>query len=155
MEGLSATGSIVSLVAITGQLFESTKALYEFWTSVKEVPSRLQWLSEDLKCLENSLESIRHQSARNISDNGSQNGYQALRSCRFHMHNLEALVAPFQSRTEDGKRPRMWKSIKAEFNAKKIELYRGNLEAAKASLLVTQIAITQLETYHYIHVADD
>ena len=51
MEGLSAAGSVVSILAITGQLVQSTKALYEFWSSVKEVPPRLNWLGEHLRCL--------------------------------------------------------------------------------------------------------
>ena len=145
MDGLSATGSIISIVAITGQLVESTKALYEFWSSVKEVPLRLHWLSEDTQCLKESFEYIRQQVIQDPNASDIQNTRPALQRCLVHLQNLEALVAPFQcrSQTEEGTRGRSWKSIKAEFNGKKIDLYRMNLEAAKTSLLLTQITGTR------------
>ena len=143
MDGLSVAGSVVSLAAITGQLIQSTKALYEFWTFVKEVPTRLQWLGEDLKCLEDSFVSFRQLCAQKQSTIGVQNWLQALQRCSFHLRNLEALVAPFRTQIEDGRMQRVWRSIKAEFNANKVEEFRANLEAAKASLLLVQTALTQ------------
>ena len=44
--------SIASLAAITGQLAESTKALHDFWSSVKDISNGLQWLKEDTEILQ-------------------------------------------------------------------------------------------------------
>ena len=44
--------SIASLAAITGQLAESRKALHDFWSSVKDISNRLQWLKEDTEILQ-------------------------------------------------------------------------------------------------------
>ena len=142
MDGLSAAGSIVGVLAITGQLIQSTKALYEFWSSVKEVPSRLHWLREDTKCLQESLEYIQQRASRESDINNVHSNHHALQRCLVHIRNLEALVAPVQYRIGDGRRARVWKSIKGELHASKIELYRKNLEEAKTSLLLTQATVT-------------
>ena len=143
MEGLSAAGSVVSILAITGQIVQSTKALYEFWSSVKDVPSRLHWLSEDLKPLQQSVEYIYAQAAQDPNISDIQINRPALHRCLVHMQNLETLIAPFRSRPELGTQGRVWKSIKAEFNAKKIEHYRLNLETAKSLLILTQTSATR------------
>ena len=146
MDGLSTAGSVVSLVAIAGQLIQSTQTLFEFWSSVKDVPARLQWLIEDLRCVEKALEHIQQQCARNPNMDGAENGCQALQRCVLYMNNLRSLVAPFHSRPEEHGKRRVWKSIKAEFNAKKVTLCRENLEAAKSLLLLTQTTLNRLVT---------
>ncbi len=139
--GLSAAGSIVSLVAIAGQLIQSTKSLYEFWSSVKEIPTRLQWLREDLKVIQGIIEQISVQSS---SARGTTVACHALQNCAIHLNNLKVLVAPLQRRSTKSRKKEIWKSVKAAFNAEKIKLYRENLEAAKLTLVLAQNSLTQL-----------
>ena len=152
METLATAGSVVSFVAIAGQLVQSTKALYEFWSSVKNVPVRLQWLSEDLRCLNKFLEHIRQQCARDPIATGADPGCQALQRCAIYTTNLEALIAPFRSQDGDHAKRRVWKSVKAEFSAKKIKSYRENLEAAKVNLILAVTFMNRFVVEQVIYI---
>lgn len=148
MDGLSTAGGVVSLVTIIGQLIQSTRTLYDFWSSVKDVPTRLQWLSEDLKLIQEILENIEQQSTRNPTTSLCE----ALQRCAFYLGNLDVLVAPLRSRPRGGRKEKIWRSIKAVFSEDKIELYRENLESAKTTLLLTQstLVLTQNSLYQSV-----
>ena len=103
MDGLSAAGGIVSLVGLVGQLVQSVEALYQFWSCVKDVPTHLQWLVEDLRLLQAILASITQQSVEGLSTVGATMVPQALRSCAVHLSNLEELIAPLQSQSRETK----------------------------------------------------
>jgi hypothetical protein len=149
MDGLAAAGSIVSLISILGQLAQSTRQLYDFWSSMKEVPRSLQWLVGDLYLIREILEVIESQLMQSIVPNIGNNSIgELLRKCILYIENLEALVKPLQSRPREGRGERTWKSIKAVFLTEKIKSYRENLESAKVTLLLVQSHISQ-SVEHY------
>ncbi|KAN0110785.1 hypothetical protein V8E51_007172 [Hyaloscypha variabilis] len=114
MEALGAAASVVSLATILAQLIDGVTQLHGFWTSVKEVPKSLTWLSTDLEILHDILQSIESSSAQ-LSQTGD--------------------TSPFFRNSQAGDKPvkRAWRSVKAVFDSKKIESYRENLESAKAT----------------------
>ena len=138
MDAVSVAASIVSLVTIAGQLIQSTKSLHQFWSSVKDVPTYLQWLTEDLKSIQEILESIQQQYIQSINTSEMTRACQALQKCAFHLTNLKNLVEPLYARSSpDGKR-KIWGLIKAVFDNSRIQLYRENLEEAKSALIIAQ-----------------
>ena len=94
MDVVSAAASIVSLVTITGQLIQSTKALHKFWSSVKDIPTHLQWLTEDLKFIQETLEHIQQQYIQSAITVETTKVREALQKCAFHLKNLNNLVEP-------------------------------------------------------------
>ena len=136
MDGVSAAASVVSLVTIAGQLIQSIKAVYEFWSSVKGVPTRLAWLVEDLQFLQQTLKQVEQYAIQDPSVGENKNCRQALEMCALHVANLEELITPLQSLLGERKKVVLWKSVKAVFCVKKVELYRKYLEEAKATVLL-------------------
>ena len=143
MDGISAAASIVGLTAAAGQLLQATKTLYNFWSAVKELPTHLRWLSEDMACMRDILEYIEQQASQGSRSDGTSPIYSALQRYGLHLGNLEALVSPLRLQKGKGGNDKTWKAIKGVFSADKIKLYRESLEEAKATLLIAQTLLHQ------------
>ena len=139
MDGVSTAGGVVSLVAVAGQLAQATKKLYDFWSSVKDIPESLQWLTEDLRLVGQIIDHIQRQSSPNSSAVRDIQ-CQALQRCTSYIKILEALVAPWVPAAGGRNNETLWRSIKATFKSDKIKNYKTNLEAAKTSLILDQNA---------------
>ena len=138
MEALGAAASVVSLATILAQLINGVTQLRGFWTSVKDVPKSLTWLSTDLEILHDILQSIESSSVQ-LSQTGDTSPLSGiLQKCALYIEYLQETVKPLQSRAGDKPLKRAWRSVKAVFDSKKIESYRENLESAKATLLLAQ-----------------
>ena len=137
----------MSLVGVLGQLVQSTEALCQFWSCIKDVPAQLQWLIEDTRLLHTTLAGIAQQQKRHGSSiDGATKVPQALQRCVLHLNNLVELIAPLRSQNREARCVRYWKSIRTVLNAQKIELYRTNLETAKSTLLLAQVSLNRSAT---------
>ena len=138
MEALGAAASVVSLATILAQLIDGVTQLHGFWTSVKEVPKSLTWLSTDLEILHDILQSIESSSVQ-LSQTGDTSPLSGiLQKCALYIEYLQETVKPLQSEARDKPVKKAWRSVKAVFDSKKIKSYRENLESAKATLLLAQ-----------------
>jgi hypothetical protein len=85
MEGLGAASSVVSLGTILAQLINGVAQLHAFWTSVKDVPRSLAWLSTDLEILHDILQSIDSSSAQLSQSSDTSPLSRVLQKCALYI----------------------------------------------------------------------
>jgi hypothetical protein len=113
MEALGGVASVVSLAAVVAQLLKPTKELHEFWTSVKEIPTSLQWLSADLDVLREVLKAVQQDATQCSDIDSNYHLSEILQRCMLYIRNLHDAVRPFQSESAGMSRQKTWRSIKA------------------------------------------
>ena len=143
MDGVSAAASVVGLV---GQLIQSIKALHDFWSSVRDIPTRLQWLSKDLHFLQQTLEQIEQNAIRDPGVSEDMYGRQALEMCTLHIAKLEELIRPLQPQLGEGRTIVFRKSVKAVFCVEKMERCRKRIEEAKTTILLAYYSLNRFVT---------
>ncbi|MCJ1389076.1 hypothetical protein MMC18_001930 [Xylographa bjoerkii] len=132
MDGASGVMAVASLAL---QLVDSVKQLYDFWESVREAPSSITGLVEDLKIFSAMLEELQHDE----EIFGPQKvTLLALESCRVKVNTLHALLQPagFNSTS---KVVRKWTSLKAVLRRDKLERFRCILQEAHNTLMSAQL----------------
>ncbi|KAF4631032.1 hypothetical protein G7Y89_g7100 [Cudoniella acicularis] len=130
--------SVIAVISLAFQLADCVKELHEFWASVREAPSDLQPIVDDLKLLSTVLSEMAAQSSRNHSNSTMDD---VLKVCMRQIEELQAITNELEKGfTSARMRTRIWSAIKAKFKEEKIEKFRLALINFKTTLLLAHQA---------------
>lgn len=136
MEGAASVIGVVGVATITIQLAESIKKLSDFWSSVKEAPSDVQAIIDDLDLLCSVFKSI-GSDIDLIEDDLLLE--RVLCNCVVTIKPLGAILQDIQRGFASTKRSvRKWTAIKSVLKWDKIKKFQEILDRLKGTLMLVQ-----------------
>lgn len=133
MEVVGSAASVTALIGIAGQ---SAKALWDFWSSLKDCPADIRSFSRDLQILNEVLQGMQRDLNRYPGQNQVSLVGKSLEDCICFLRELENMVKPFRSTAHTTRAARTWSSVKAVFNEDRVIRLRRNLDTTKCTLLL-------------------
>jgi hypothetical protein len=128
-EALGVAGSVVSFVGLAGQVAQGINYLYNFFNTMKDAPSDVKSLAEELKVLGTILDEV----DRDRLDSAPVGA--ALQRCKDVIEELEDLIRKSNLTTEQSRTRKIWSQMSAAFRNEKFRKYTEQLERAKSMLL--------------------
>lgn len=141
MDPLSAVVGGIGVASFGIQIAESIQNCLRFWRSVRDAPSDIGRIVEDLEVLDEILNSVMtyHQGLQR-----SGNSLQpipiprALRSCFSRLKDVNRTINDLEMRFQTRK---IWTSLRAAVREEAISKVRRDLETAKSSLLLSNLQV--------------
>ena len=133
---METAAGVFAIVSLAIQLAENMKKLSDFWSSVKEAPSDVQAIVDDLDLLCDVLESIASEAHWTESDVLLE---RILQRCTEYIEKLDAILQEVQPGFASTKRPvRQWTAIKLVVKSDKIKKFQLILDRLKGTLMLVQ-----------------
>ena len=131
---LSVAASGVAFASIALQLVDSVKKLCEFWSSIKEAPEDILFISVDLQVLSGVVTNIASEGQHHVPDAAV---IAALVLCDGKVKTLIAIVTELEPGFESKSlRVRKWTAFKVVFKSDKLKKFRESLEGMKTTLIL-------------------
>ena len=139
-EVLGVIASGVSIGSITIQIVGSVQQILDFWSSIKDAPTDIQDLLEELQILANLLSEV--DSSQNNGPNSSSQ-LAAAKYCKNAATSITDVVKDLADGFAMSKGRRRWTAVIAVLKEKKMAKSLQRLERAKMMLFLAQQCYTQ------------
>lgn len=131
-------GTVIGIVSLVGQLLQGLKSLRTFFGDIKDAPSDVQTLTQELSSTEAVLNKTHDQLNNNNPDNRNTLLETAVRNCAEQVSKLEDLTRPLQVKQRDGQIKRIWKQIATAFKKEDLQKHIAMLSRARLDIIAAQ-----------------
>jgi hypothetical protein len=136
MNGLSNASSVFAAVSIAIQLGESIKKMVELGKGIKDAPTHIRALSQDLEVLAAVLAQIQQLNGHVAFDNIAE---KALQNCQIKILKLQNAIRQAQLNVKSKRRlRRKWGAFSFALNEHEIQSMQISIEEAKSTLQLIQ-----------------
>jgi len=148
MAELGVAVSVISIASIAIQIGDSLIKLKSFWDHVKEAPSEIRWLIEEIETLNIALSEIEPSKAQNgLPPLEPAFSTRCLELCRKGASILEVVVKEADEEIQKGKKVG---SIKVMLKKGKMEVLKERLRNAQLMLILSNQTYSEyFRTYSY------
>ena len=129
-ELLGVASGALSIAGFAGQLTQSAAFLYDFISNIRDAPSTVRALGEELRVLESLLAKIQQSFTGQNADLE-----EALKHCEKQLNRLLEFVKRVDPDQHAKKRRRLWSQCKVAIKRSDLAKYLGNLNRSKSMLL--------------------
>lgn len=131
-------GTVIGIVSLVGQLLRGLKSLHTFFGDIKDAPSDVQTLTQELSSVETILNKTLDQLNTINPNNRNTLLATAVRNCAEHVSGLENLTRPLRLKGHDGSIKRMWKQVATAYKKEDFQNHIAMLHGARLNIIAAQ-----------------
>lgn len=139
--GIIASG--VSIASIAIQIVGSVQQVLDFWSSIRDAPTDIQDLLEEVQLLANLLLELDDNDNDSSGSTRQPTATKAAQYCKNAANSIDAVVKDLADGIAMSKGRRRWTAVKAVLKEKKMAKSLQRLERAKMMLSLAQQCYTQ------------
>ena len=143
--GIIASG--VSIASIATQIVGSVQQILDFWSSIRDAPTDIQDLLEEVQLLANLLLELDDNDNDHSGSSRQPTATKAAQYCKNAANSIDAVIKDLADGFAMSKGRRRWTAVKAVLKEKKMAKSLQRLERAKMMLSLAQQCYTQ-----FVHV---
>ncbi|TPX13832.1 uncharacterized protein E0L32_005776 [Thyridium curvatum] len=150
MDPLSIASAAVSFAGFAGQALKGTQALCSFISDIRDAPSKIQRLGDELNTLRKSIEDIRTGHTTSTSIHPALN--DAAQLCDDVIGPLHARIERYSGSLASGRIKRRWAQVESAFRGSKIDKMTADVQRARMALVDARLMQTRLDLAEMLRV---
>lgn len=150
MDPLSIASAAVSFAGFAGQALKGTQALCSFISDIRDAPSKIQHLGDELNTLKKSIEDIRTGHTTSTSIHPAL--HDAAQLCDDVIRPLHARIERYSGSLASGRIKRRWAQVESAFRGSKIDKMTADVQRARMALVDARLMQARLDLSEMLHI---